>query len=451
MAGSLPRAVALTALVVACVALVPVADHQLGDNPGLLSSAVTAIVLADLLVSALLFGQFLARGSSQILGMAGAFLFAGLLGIAYALALPGTLTPNGVLGRDANAPGWLWALWHAGLPVALALALWGGPPELRRALANPAAPRHRVVGVGAAAVSAFVGVCVWLLYGLDDVLPALTGDDGPTTLARAGAPFVVAADLAAVLALARRGRRTSLERRLVLVAVAATAATTLGFLGGQRMTVGWYAAAVLELLATAIVVATLLSDTRRLGGRYVRGDGAIDELTGVLSRGAAIAAIERLHSERRPGVPLAIALLDVDRLREIGDRYGAMAADAVMLTVARRLVHCLRDEDILGRASEDGFLLALPATDAEGATLALDRAIAMIRDQPVGTWAHDVRTTASAGLAMVGQGDTAVADALAAADQALNEAKANGRDQVVSAVRATVVPLRRAGSSPQRQ
>jgi hypothetical protein len=51
---------------------------------------------------------------------------------------------------------------------------------------------------------------------------------------------------------------------------------------------------------------------------------------------------------------------------------------------------------------------------------------------------------------MVGVGEAAVADALAAADLALNQAKAHGRDQVVSPARALVVPLRRAGAGPPR-
>jgi PleD family two-component response regulator len=92
----------------------------------------------------------------------------------------------------------------------------------------------------------------------------------------------------------------------------------------------------------------------------------------------------------------------------------------------------------------------LPGTDADGATLAIDRAVAAIREHPVGTWAHDVRTTASGGIAMVEDGEDAVAAALAAADLALYRAKAHGRDQVVSPARGQVVPLRRAGAAPPR-
>jgi diguanylate cyclase (GGDEF)-like protein len=122
----------------------------------------------------------------------------------------------------------------------------------------------------------------------------------------------------------------------------------------------------------------------------------------------------------------------------------------VLLTVATRLQEELRDEDLLGRSGDEGFLLVLPGTDADGVTLAVDRAVAAVRDQPLGTWAHEVRTTASGGIAMVGDGDDAIAVALATADLALNQAKAHGRDQVVSPARGQVVPLRRAGAGPQQ-
>jgi hypothetical protein len=51
---------------------------------------------------------------------------------------------------------------------------------------------------------------------------------------------------------------------------------------------------------------------------------------------------------------------------------------------------------------------------------------------------------------MIGSGDDAVARALAAADLALNQAKAHGRDQVVTPARGQVVPLRRAAVGPPR-
>ncbi|MDX6725778.1 MAG: hypothetical protein QOK49_583, partial [Baekduia sp.] len=231
------------------------------------------------------------------------------------------------------------------------------------------------------------------------------------------------------------------------------AGTALTLASLSRYTVGWYASSVLDLVASTLLLVLLLDGIRRLGVLGAAADsraGAVDPLTGVRTRAATLVAAEHLHRTRAADAPMGLALVDVDGLKAIGDEHGPVAADAVLRSVARGLVELLRDRDVLGRAGEEGFLILLPDTDADGVTLALDRAIAAIREQKVGTWAFDVRTTASGGIAMVGAGDGAVAAALVEADLALNQAKAHGRDQVVSPARAQVVPLRRAAAGPPR-
>jgi diguanylate cyclase (GGDEF)-like protein len=283
-------------------------------------------------------------------------------------------------------------------------------------------------------------------------LPDATVDGELSALGVVAGPLVLGADLVALVLVARRGRRSELERRLLIVVACSVAGTALTFAAAERFTVGWYAAHVLELLASAVVLVTLLADVGRLGtfGAADGRAGASDALTGVRTRAATLIAAEHLHRTRAPGAPLGLALVDVDDLRRIADAHGPLAADAVLLTVAQRLRAQLRDEDVLGRAGDEGFIVLLPGADADGVTQAIDRAVAAVREHPVGTWAHDVRTTASGGIAMVDAGADAVARALAAADLALNQAKAHGRDQVVSPARAQVVPLRRAGAAPPR-
>ena len=357
-----------------------------------------------------------------------------------------------MLGGDDQAPAWLWAAGHAGLPIGLAVALWGGPPAVRRRLAAPTTRRGRVVAGALTAVAAATVALTAAILALGARLPDVTVRGELSHLGLVAGPLVLGADLAALVLVARRGRRSELERRLLIVVACSVAGTALTLAAADRFSVGWYAANVLELVASAIVLVTLLADVGRLGafGAADGRAGASDALTGVRTRSASLVAAEHLHRSRAPGAPLGLALVDVDGLRRIADAHGPLAADAVLLTVARRLRAQLRDEDVLGRAGDEGFIIVLPDTDLDGVTLAVDRAVAAIREQPVGTWAHDVRTTASGGVAMIGEGEDAVAQALAAADLALNQAKAHGRDQVVSPARAQVVPLRRAGAGPPR-
>jgi diguanylate cyclase (GGDEF)-like protein len=453
MAPNVPRRLPYLGLLTACLAVLPFLRDPLGHSAAFLPACLTAIVVCDLLTAGLIALQFRARGSAPLLGLACAYLFAGLLSIAHALTLPGALSAHGVLGDgDGSAPDWLWAAGHAGLPIGLALALWGGPPRVRRRLAAPTTRRGRVVAGALAGVALTTVALTWAILALGAQLPEVSVRGELSQLGLVAGPLVLGADLAALVFVARRGRRTDLERRLLIVVACAVAGTALTLGAAERSTVGWYAANVLELLASAVVLVTLLADVGRLGafGAADGRAGASDALTRVRTRSAALVAAEHLHRTRAPGAPLGLALVDVDGLRRIADAHGPLAADAVLLTVAQRLQAQLRDEDVLGRAGDEGFVIVLPDTDVDGVTLAIDRAVVAIREQPVGTWAHDVRTTASGGIAMVGPGEDAVAVALAAADLALNQAKAHGRDQVVTPARGQVVPLRRAAVGPPR-
>jgi diguanylate cyclase (GGDEF)-like protein len=454
MAISANRRVLVPGLLAAgTLALLPFLREDVGAWSAFLPICLLAAAVCDLLTAALLATQFLGRGSAQLLGLAGAYLAAGLVAVLHVLAAPGALTGAGLLGAGDQAPAWLWAIGHAGLPLGIAAALWGGPPSVRRRLAGPTARRARAVALAGGTVLAGAAVLASLVARVGADLPTLVHDGRLSHLGLVVGPLAVALDLAALVVVARRGRRSAIERRLLVVVACVLAATAVALVTLERSSAGWYASGALDLLASTLLLALLLAEIGRLGVLGTVADhraGAADALTGVRTRAATLLAAERLHRTRAPGTPLGLALIDVDRLKAIGDEHGPLAADAVLMAVAHRLRELLRDADVLGRAGEEGFVIVLPETDADGVTLAIDRAIAAIRDQKVGTWAHDVRTTASAGIAMVGEGEDAVARAVAAADLALNQAKAHGRDQVVSPARAQVVPLRRAGAAPPR-
>jgi diguanylate cyclase (GGDEF)-like protein len=454
MAPSAARRALVLGLLAACLAVLPFLRDDLGASSTFLPICLATVAAFDLLTAALLATQFLGRGSSQLLGLAAAYLAAGLLAAVHVLVLPGALTHDGLLGAGGHqAPAWLWAIGHGGLPLGLAAALWGGPAGVRRRLAGPTARRGRAVVLAFIFVTATIAGLAWLVIGLGSSLPTVIEGDRLSDLGLVGAALVLGLDLLALVVVARRGRRAAIERRLLVVVACVLAGTALTLASLSRDTVGWYASSVLDLAASALLLTLLLDGIRRLGilgGAADARAGAIDALTGVRTRAATLVAAEHLHRTRATDAPLGLALIDVDGLKAIGDQHGPLAADAVLMSVARRLSALLRDRDILGRAGEEGFLILLPDTDADGVTLAVDRAVDGIREQKVGTWALDVRTTASGGIAMVGTGEQAIAEAIAAADLALNQAKAHGRDQVVSPTRAQVVPLRRAAAGPPR-
>lgn len=455
MASSPARRVLVLGLLAGCLALLPFLREDLGASTAFLPACLVLVAFCDLLTAALLATRFLGLGTSQLLALSAAYLGAGLLAVVHLLVLRGAFGHDraAVLDAGPQAAAWLWAVWHGGLPLALAAALWGGPPAWRRRLAGPTARRPRALALASAFVAAVIAALSALVVAVGPSLPTIVSGGRLSDAGMVAAPLALGLDLLALVIVARRGRRSAIERRLLIVVATTFAGTALTLAALARFTVGWYAANALDLAGSALLLTVVAGGLHRLGVLGVRADaraGARDALTGARTRSATLVAAEHLHATRAPGAPLGLALLDVDGLRRIGDEHGPLAADAVLMSVAANLRGVLRDADVLGRAGDEGFLVLLPDTDAEGVTRAMDRAIAAIREQKVGTWAHDVRTTASAGIAMVGAGETAVADALAEADQALNQAKAHGRDQVVSPARAQVVPLRRAGAGPPR-
>jgi diguanylate cyclase (GGDEF)-like protein len=451
MAPDVARRLLAASLVAVGFAVLPFLRHDLGPSSAFLPTCLTAIVLCDAMTSGLLMARFLARGSSTLLGLALAYLFAALLATLHALVLPGALGDGGTRGFGPHAPAWVWAIGHAGLPLALAAALWGGPPGLRRRLAGPAAPRRTYALLGAAAVVAVVGACAAALAALGSTLPAVTSGAQLSGLGIAAGPVIVAVDVATLLVVLRRGRRGDLERRLLVTVGCLLAGTIVAIGAAHRFTFGWYLSGTLDLVASAILLAALLAAVGRVGwlGSADPRAGAVDPLTGALTRSATLVAAEHLQRTRAADRPFGLALIEVDGLRAIGDRHGALAADAVLLTVAQRLRGSLRDDDVLGRSGDEGFLALLPDTDADGVTLAIDRAVAAVRDAPAATWSHEARTTASGAIAMVAEGEDALAEALAAAEAALLRARAHGREQVVSPVRGQVIALRRAAAGPR--
>jgi diguanylate cyclase (GGDEF)-like protein len=444
MAPSAVRRALLIGLPAVCAGVLPFTDVDLGASDLALGGALAVIALGELLTAVLLGQRFVARGSAPLLGLAGTYLLGALATTAVLVAVPG----------HPQAAAWLWVLGRGAVAAGLAASLWGGPRAARRMLAEPTLRRARVAGLAAAGVAVAVAVPAVALPAGEADLPALVTQRALTDLGLAAGLALAVVQAAALVVVVRRGRRGDLERPLALVAAWGLAATALALTAGAPWSGGFWAAIAADAVAASVLLGALITEVGRLHRRLTAaadraGGPSLDPLTGARTRGATIAAAEHLHRTRLPGTPLAVAGLEIDGLKALGDSYGPLAADAILVTVAGRLRAELRDEDVLGRAGEEGFLLLLPGTDVHGATLALDRAVAAVRAEPVGTWARHVAVTASAGLAMVGDGDAAVPAALEEADRALTQAKANGRDRVVSPARGQLVELHRGGAGPR--
>jgi diguanylate cyclase (GGDEF)-like protein len=405
--------VAVVVLAFAGGALLPVLGADVRHEPSFAPAVASAVVLCDVLTAVLLAQQFAARGGARPLLLAIAYLVTGL-----------AVLGDGVLG-GAPASSWLWAAAHVALPVGLIAALSGGARSARRRLADPALRRARTALVALAA-SAAAAVALWpVAAALPHVSEAALG------------PFVGALAAAAIVVVARRGRRGDHERWLLLVAAGTFAAAVLTGLAAPG-TVGWYAAHLLDVLTAAVLLMTLIADVGGLHRRLedihetLRAEGAIDPLTAMPSRAAALAMAAGIERIRPHDAALAVAVVDVDRLAAVNDAYGRLGGDAALRVVAGRLRDALRDEDLVARDGDDEFVLVLPDTDLNGAALGVERALQAIRASPAWGGPRQITLTASAGVVLVGRGDGALSAALEQAAGALAHAKALGRDRVVA-------------------
>ncbi|WP_143137236.1 GGDEF domain-containing protein, partial [Burkholderia ubonensis] len=135
----------------------------------------------------------------------------------------------------------------------------------------------------------------------------------------------------------------------------------------------------------------------------------------------------------RSGRPLSVLFIDVDHFKSFNDYYGHQAGDNVLRQVAQCALRCLRrPSDHVARYGGEEFVVTLPDTDARGAATvaeAIRRAIAGLDVEHV--MSPYGLVTVSIGTATTTR-DRALSAAmlLKLADEALYEAKSNGRNRV---------------------
>lgn len=155
-----------------------------------------------------------------------------------------------------------------------------------------------------------------------------------------------------------------------------------------------------------------------------------DGLTGLANRRQAELRLqEEAAMVRRHGLAVCLAILDLDHFKSINDTHGHSAGDQVLQETASRLQAAIRQEDVLARYGGEEFLLILRHTALGGAQQLMERLLLAISGRPFqlvdGT---KLDLSLSAGLSLFQQGDE-LGQVLQRADQALYQAKANGRNR----------------------
>lgn len=123
-----------------------------------------------------------------------------------------------------------------------------------------------------------------------------------------------------------------------------------------------------------------------------------DELTGLPNRNAMVQSLERaLARARRDGSRVGMLLLDLDRFKQVNERYGQQAGDQALRELASRLQQAVRKGDVLGRWGGDEFLVLMEQLKGDAALTRVAAKLQKALALPL-AGAPDLRISASMGL-----------------------------------------------------
>src|SRR5262249_30204645 len=134
--------------------------------------------------------------------------------------------------------------------------------------------------------------------------------------------------------------------------------------------------------------------------RLLRRAADVDSLTGVATRRRGVEVFERLfrlaHRQRQH---ISMAVIDLDNIKDVNDRFGHLMGDGVLRRAAAILANCFRGEDVVARWGGEEFLVGMYSMPADAATHRLNEALERLRSERFQAGDSTFCVTFSAGVA----------------------------------------------------
>ena len=203
---------------------------------------------------------------------------------------------------------------------------------------------------------------------------------------------------------------------------------------GEHFPVHLVATAMIEnqILVGAEIVFQDITRRKQLEAELTRL-ATTDGLTGLANRRHFIQQLEmEIARIQRNAAPAVLLMLDLDHFKRVNDSYGHAGGDAVLQAFAHATQGNLRKIDLAGRLGGEEFAILLPETGLEPALHFAERLRQHIETMTVASNGEQIQITVSIGLTGITHADTQADATLARADTALYQAKAGGRNQVVT-------------------
>ena len=158
-----------------------------------------------------------------------------------------------------------------------------------------------------------------------------------------------------------------------------------------------------------------------------------DELTGRLNR-ARLKEVVQAEVDRcaREGSISAYLIVNIDNLGALNEAFGYDVADDVIARVGDRVEHCVGRDSAIGRVSGNQYGVLLPGHGDASMTLVAERILASVRGDLVMTQAGPIAVSVSIGAATMNAATRDVRDVFGRAEEALDQAKRQGRDCLVA-------------------
>jgi two-component system cell cycle response regulator len=173
-----------------------------------------------------------------------------------------------------------------------------------------------------------------------------------------------------------------------------------------------------------------LEESVRVSQAALRVQVTRDPLTGAWNRSSILDFLSRDFARaEREEAPLAVVLADLDRLRDINDRYGQAAGDEVLREAVRRMRASIRAYDAVGRYGGEEFLVVLPGSDGLTALYVAERMRESVASVAIDTVEGQIPATITLGVAALSSDRSDPIELLRSVTSALAHAKSSGTNR----------------------
>ncbi|MEH6651331.1 MAG: diguanylate cyclase [Motiliproteus sp.] len=186
-----------------------------------------------------------------------------------------------------------------------------------------------------------------------------------------------------------------------------------------------------EQCDTLVCVVTDISDMKQAFDEMAHL-ASHDVLTGLVNRRLFRELLDQtINLSRRDNSRSALLYLDLDDFKEVNDTLGHAVGDQLLIGVAERLKHNVRESDTVARVGGDEFIVLLHNTESRDAVEHTVINILTHLAQPLDIAGHQVKISGSAGIAMIPDEGLDADDLIKKADLALYQCKSKGGNSYI--------------------